>query len=78
VYVGEHVSDAAARQCRVLSKRNRKYSAWQGASQMQALAGFWENEQGTRAPRQAHSCIPSALLDQAQLAELTVLLAMLA
>ena len=42
VFVGEHVSDAASRQCRAISKRNRKYSAWQGASQMQALAALWD------------------------------------
>lgn len=44
-YVGENVSSLAARQCQVVWKRNRKYSAWQGASQMQSLAGFWENDE---------------------------------
>ena len=38
-YVQENVSSQAARQCHVVWKKNRKYSAWQGASQMSALAG---------------------------------------
>jgi len=44
-YVAENVSAQAARQCHVIWKRNRKYSAWQGASLMQSMAGFWENEE---------------------------------
>ena len=43
-YVAANVSSQAARQCHVVWKRNRKYSAWQGASLMQSMAGFWENE----------------------------------
>jgi hypothetical protein len=44
-YVRENVSDSAARQCKVIKFKNRKYSAWQGASQMQGLAGFWDNDE---------------------------------
>jgi hypothetical protein len=43
-YVAENVSSRAARQCHVVWKRNRKYSAWQGTSLMQDMAGFWEND----------------------------------
>lgn len=43
-YVQDNVSSQAARQCHVVWKKNRKYSAWQGASQMSALAGFWERD----------------------------------
>lgn len=43
-YVAENVSAQAARQCHVIWKRNRKYSAWQGASLMQGMAGFWEDD----------------------------------
>ena len=43
-YVAANVSSQAARQCHVVWKRNRKYSAWQGASLMQSMAGFWDND----------------------------------
>ena len=35
----ENVSQESGRRCRILSKRNRKYMAWEGAAKMQALVG---------------------------------------